>query len=200
MIKMEFEFFNKHHIELSYEVKFKEDIILTNIMKICELNNIEYKSFYKYEDIKYIIIYIRNYRIRFFHNNIQIFIFKNYDYALLNELSQLFNVKCDNMHILIYYVTVKKPDMTLYFQSLNEKHHITQYHIRYLEYDSTMTIYSNRISMCDKSINNIKNMYMHLYTTTKLPHVLSILSDHSNSLFNLLPYEVIDIILNRSQN
>lgn len=148
-------------------------------------------------------MYLKNYRIKIFNNCIYIFLVKNYDYLLIIiELTKLFNVKCDIIHVINNYAIVKnKLDMTLYYQSLNETHDMTQYNcniVKYINYKSTMTIYSDRIIMCG-SINNIKNMYMHMYATTKLPHVLNILSDHSNSLFKLLPYEVISIILKKSQ-
>lgn len=197
------EFFNKHNIELSHDVKFKEHININNIIKTCEVNKIEFKKILRYEDLNGVQVYIKNYRIKIMYNSIYIYELKNYDYLLLiNKLTQLFNVKCDNIHIVNNFATVKnKPNMTLYYQSLNETHSITQYNcniVKYINYKSTMTIYSNRIIICE-SINSIKNMYIHMYTTTKLPHVLSILSEHSNSLFKLLPYEVISIILKISQ-
>jgi hypothetical protein len=200
------EFFHKHNIELSYEIKFNEHININNIIHICEINKIEFKKIlnFTFVDVTGLTVYIKNYRIKIMYNSIYIYKVKNYDYLLLiNELTQLFNVICDNIHILVYHAIVKnKPDMTSYYQSLNTTHVLTQYdhvNVKYIKYKSHMAIYSNHIFMCAYSSENIKNMYMHMYATTKLPYVLNILSDHSNSLFKLLPYEVVSIILKISQ-
>lgn len=193
-------FLMKHECTKIYTVKLQADINLHNITTICEINNIHINK----NQFKNVVSIDYNKKsVKMGINSIQICGIHSYIELLLliDELNKLFNINCKDIKILLILVIITKPCMDLYYKSLNDSHAIIQNEnfnsVRYLNYKSTVNIHKSFVNI--SSAENIIKPFTHFYTHTTLPVVLGILSNHHNSLYATIPYEVTNVILAYSQ-
>jgi hypothetical protein len=177
--------FEKHQLNTIYTIKINAaNMNQQHIINICRLKNINIKNH---------TIKINNFNVKILHNSIQVCVKNHNDInIIINELKQLFDIN-SQMEILLVTVQLEKPCMDLYFKSLNGIEIIQTpagYHIKN---KSTMLVYSKNIIISGK-LEDVKNMYLHLYATTTLPIVLKTLSK-LDSYFSYLPSELINVVL-----